>query len=404
MTASRAVWRFYAYRVSVSNGFWLPVGVLYLQRVRGFGLGEIGLIMGTFSVAMVAAEIPTGYVADRLGKRACLLLGNVVVAAFMVGYVLVESVGAYLALHVFWAFGWAFRSGTADAWLYELLAADGDDDEFARVRGRASTVRMGFEAVTAALAGALVVVDWSLPFLANAAVAVFGIPVLLSLPATTGDADDPEDRFTVGTAVETLRLQARRPDVRWFVAYVLLFSVLYQVSYTFEQPALDAVGIRASQLGVVYAGFKLVAAGAASTAGWVGDRLGVRTVFGLLAPLWAVAFLGVAVAPVAIVPVLFLNRAVHAVTRPIRNQYLNDRIDDVGRATVLSGVSMVGMTTGGIAKFVAGEVADAVGLIRFFVVAGVAIAVTGAVLWLVASPVRSSEKVDDRAREGPVPD
>lgn len=65
------VWRFYAYRVSVSNGFWLPVGTLYLQAVRGFGVDQIGIVMGGFSMALISAggvaKFLAGQVAETVG-------------------------------------------------------------------------------------------------------------------------------------------------------------------------------------------------------------------------------------------------------------------------------------------------------------------------------------------------
>lgn len=414
-----AVWRFYAYRISVSNGFYLPVSVVFLRQVRGFGLDDIGLIMGAFSVAMVLAELPTGYVGDRLRRPTSLLLGNVIIATFMLGYTVVETPLGYVVLHAFWAFGWAFRSGTADAWLYELLASAGEADAFTRVRGRATTVELGFEAATAAAAGAMVVYGWALPFLANGVVAALGIPLLLSAPRSsgrrstddapgaTGSADEPpvdaDDPFTLREAVDSLRLLGSRSDIRWFVAYVTLFSTLYQVTRVFEQPALESLGIPVAGFGLLYAAFKLVAGTAAATAGWVGDRFGVRATFTLLIPVWGIAFLGVAVVPAFIVPVLFLNRSVKVVIRPIRNQYLNDRLADAGRATVLSGVSMITMLAGGVGKLVAGELADVVGLIRLLAGGGVGTAFVATVLLLLVSPFDGAETGRSARTADPAP-
>ncbi|APW97243.1 MFS transporter [Halobiforma lacisalsi AJ5] len=396
-------WRFYAYRLSVSNGFYLPLSVLYLERVRGFGLDEIGLIMGAFSIAVVVAELPTGYVGDRLDRRTALAVGNVLSVAFMAGYVVVESPIGYLLLHVLWAFAWAFRSGTADAWLYELLAAVGDDDEFTRYRSRAMTIELTFEAATAAAAGTLAAfIGWNSPFLANAVLAALGVPILFTSPSVGDVRTDrmpSSDSLSVREAVRVLRVQARRPELRWFVAYVALFHGLYSVVRTFEQPVLEEVGISVSGLGLLYAGFKLVAAGAASTTEWISDRLGADGVLPLLAPVYGIAFLGVIGIPALVVPVLFLNRCVRVIVQPIRDQYLNDRLDDMGRATVLSGASMAISVTAGIAKIAAGEVSAAIGLLRFLTAAGIAIAAGGGLLWLSTSPVRpiGASTADDAA-------
>lgn len=113
--------RYYGYRATLATGFYLPVSVIFLES-QGLGLAEIGLVQGAFLFAMVAAELPTGYLGDRLGRRTALALGNGIVVAVMLGFVIADSVSEFLVVYVLWAVGWTFRTGTADAWLYELLA------------------------------------------------------------------------------------------------------------------------------------------------------------------------------------------------------------------------------------------------------------------------------------------
>jgi len=396
MDSSRwAIWRFYAYKVSVSNGFYLPVSVIYLQRVLEFGLGDIGIILGTFSIGRVLAEIPTGYLGDRLGRRASLVLGNILIASFMFGYTTFETVPAFVIIHVFWAIGWTFRSGTADAWLYELLAETGDEHRFTAVRSRASATKLAFEAATAASAGLIVTVNWGLPFLANGIVTLLGIPILLSLPPSNSSVEDPDiddSVFTVSDAKATLVRQVRRPELRWFVAYAALFSTLYSTTRIFEQPALDTEGLSVVALGFLYAGFKIASAAAASTADWFKRTVGVRGVFLLLMPVYGTLFVGLFFFPVLIVPVLVLNRSMFSVTAPLRNQYLNDRLSDVGRATMLSTASMVFSTVGGLVKIATGYTAEVFGLFNVLLAGGIGIVAIAGILWVGVSPVRSSNE------------
>jgi predicted MFS family arabinose efflux permease len=378
--------RYYAFRLTNSAGFYVPIAVLYL-RDQGYGLDFVGLAYAVFSFAMVAAEIPTGYVGDWLGRRGSLAFGSALRAATLWGYVLADSHLAYLALHVLWATGWAFRSGTQDAWLYEVLAARYDEGEYARIHGRGSTVLLVTSAAAAVTGAFLYGLDPAYPFLANAGLAALGLPILFTFPAV-GTAASEDEVFTVREAASVLRLQVGRPEVRWLVAYLALFSGLFSVTRVFEQPALDAVGVPVAGFGVLYAGFKLVSAGAAASAGWLEERLGPRTVFALLGPLLAVAYASVALVPLLVVPLLFLNRGRRVVTRPIRDKYLNDRLDDVGRATVLSGASMVLSLSAGVAKLVGGALAAATGPVAFLPWAGVGVAGAAGLLWLATAPVR----------------
>jgi len=380
------VLRFYAFKLTNASGFYLPIYFVFLQD-KGFDLAFLGLLSATFSLSLVAVEIPTGYLGDVLGRRGSLAVGAVVRAAVMVSFPFLPSKSAYLALFALWSVGWAFRSGTQDAWLYEVLQSTCDEDEYARVDGRANTLVLGASALAAVLGGLMYAVEPAAPFLANAALALLGLPILYTFPAIETDADD--QAFGVRDAVVLLRAQARRPEVRWFVAYAAVFATAFAATRPFEQPMLQAVGVPVAGLGVLYAAFKLASAGAASSSGYLEDRLGVRGTFAALPAVYALAFAVVYAVPVAIVPVVFLNRAVNTAVRPIRNKYLNDRLDDVGRATVLSGASMALSVVSGLGKIVNGRVTDAIGPIDGVATASVVLAALGAVLWFAVDPVRS---------------
>ncbi len=398
MAFRRPVVGYYAYRVTTSLGLYVPVSVLYVLD-QGYGLAFVAQMQAVFSVALLASEVPSGYLGDRLGRRPTLAVGSLLRVAGLVGYVVVDAAVGYLLLKVLFGAGWAFRSGTKDAWLYDLLAAHGDADDFARVEARGSTFLLATSAAGAVAGGVLYGVDPGWPFLVNAGLAALGLPVLAAMPAV-GDAGNEEptgtdapdaDPLTVREAVRTLRAQVGRPAVRWVVAYTVLVFLVFDLSRTFEQPALDVVGVPAAGMGLLYAGFKVVSAAAASVTGWLHDRLGTRRTLALAAPVLGVAYASLAVAPAAVVPVLFLYRSARQVLRPVRNQYLNDRLADVGRATVLSGVSMVLSLAGAVARLVGGEVAAVTGPITFLAVAGVGLSLAAGALWLAVSPVRPVE-------------
>ncbi|NHX36642.1 MULTISPECIES: MFS transporter [Halolamina] len=380
--------RYYAYRATLTNGFYLPVSVIYMEA-QGLGLADIGFVQGVFLFGMVAGELPTGYLADYLGRRRTLALGNAVTATVMAGFVFASSTVGFTALFLLWSLAWTLRSGTSDAWLYELLAEQDIDGEFARLSGRAESVLLVVSAGTALTAGVLYTVDPALPFVANAAVASLGLPILFTLPGT-GAADDADDEptMTVSRAASLLREQFTRPSIGWLVVYAALFNVVFSVTRVFEQPALRAVGVPVAGLGVVYAGFKLVSAVATGAAGAVQDRLGTRGVMLSLIPIFGVLYASFAVVPLLLVPAVFARRAVSQLVRPVRNEYLNDRLGDVGRATVLSGVSMVLSLASGSANVLGGRVAEGVGPVTFLAATGVAVSVAAGVLWLLTSPVR----------------
>ncbi|MEZ3145689.1 MFS transporter [Halobaculum sp. MBLA0143] len=390
------VGRYYAYRATVSAGFYLPVSVVYLQA-NDVSLAGIGTVQAVFLFVLVLSEVPTGYVGDRLGRRAGLALGSLLTATVMAGFVLAESTAGFAVVFALWGFAWTFRSGTASAWLYELLAAVDRDDEYTRVDGRSRGLLAGTSAAAALGGAALYGVDPRLPFVANGVLALLGLPVLATLPRTSAtnpeadgaDGADVADGLGLGGAVRVLRDELGRADLRWLVVYAALFNVAFSLSRVFEQPAMRAVGVPVTGLGVFYAAVKLVSAASSTLAGQAEDLLGRRGVLFGLAPVYGLVYGLAALVPAAIVPALFVSRGATSLTRPVRNGYLNDRIEDVGRATVLSGVSMALSLASGAANVVGGQFAERFGTVSFLVVTTVAVAALGVVLWLVTDPVRT---------------
>ena len=376
--------RYYGYRATVNNGFFLPVGIIYIEH-QGLGLDVIGFTQGAFLLALVAFQLPTGYLGDRIGRRNTVLLGALVVTVVMVCYPLGNSLWTFTALYVAWAFGWSCREGAGEAWLYDLLAATLDPDAYARVDGRARAIELATSAVSAAIAGLLYTVDPTLPFLANAAVTAVGVPLLLMLPEAEGRA--PDRRPSITAVARTASTQLARPDVRWFVAFLAVLYACFEVTRAFEQPAAVEVGVPVALLGVLYSAFKLVSAAGAALAGPIHDRFGVRPVFVALAPILAVAYLSAALVPQLVVGVFFLTRSIQSVAVPIQNGYLNDRVADAGRATVLSAVSMVTALSGALAHFVAGSIAPSVGSVGVIVGAGLVCSVVAGVVWVTTVPI-----------------
>jgi predicted MFS family arabinose efflux permease len=381
---ARLIWTYYAYRTTTTFAFWVPVGTVYLYQ-RGYGLDTIGLANAGFTLAIVAAEIPAGYVADRFGRRASLALSNGVTAVVMALYAAIDSGAGYVALFTFWGVGYAFQSAIGKAWLYDLLDDRLDASEFAHRSGRGETAELLVGAVASVLAGLLYGIDPAYPFLANAALAALGLPLLASLPSAGSDGSEP---IGVREVVAVVHTQLRRPGVRWLVVYAALFNALFSLTRWLEQPALETIGVPAVGFGLLYAGFRLVSASATAATGEIQRRLGVRGFFLLLAPICGLAYGTVAVVPAFAVPVIVLRRVLGRVSAPIRNQYLNDRLDGTGRATVLSGVSLVLHLASGVSNAVAGVVAEAMGPLGVLPAAGAVVSLAALLLWYATSPVR----------------
>ncbi|SDL47097.1 MFS transporter [Nonomuraea jiangxiensis] len=160
MTARSALRRY----MLVSFLTWLPVGLMVATMVllmteRGLGLAQIGLCVTVFSIVTVGLELPTGGLADVVGRRVVLAVS----AAFTVAALALMSVSTtfwmFLAGGVLKGVARALSSGPATSWYVDTLhAVEGPDADL-----RPGLARGGAMESVALCAGVLV--GGSLPLL-----------------------------------------------------------------------------------------------------------------------------------------------------------------------------------------------------------------------------------------------
>ncbi|MGA9402740.1 MFS transporter [Haladaptatus sp.] len=347
--------RFYAYRGLTSEGFVYPILTVH-ALAQGLDLAGVGFAAGSFFVGTLLGEIPIGYLGDRIGRRNGLALGSVLVSLTHLGFAFAHSLAGFVALWGFWGVAATFRSGTTDAWLYDTLSDHGETASFARIHGRSSATFYA-AAATTALVGGVLYEQWApLPFLAAATLTGLGTLIVLTLPEPS--ASSTNEGFSLADARTALVRVVSNRRVR---SFVLLSGVAIAVPETvdvFVQPVALSVGFTPATLGGLYVGLMLAAATGSSVAARIGERFGIGGWFTLGPLLLACGLLGTSVVPVVALPVFLLSRGTNTVYGTLQSTFLNDRITSHGRATTLSGVSMIHALLFFLARTVGGTLAN----------------------------------------------
>ena len=135
------------------------------------GLDILGVFIAnaTFTASMAVFEIPTGVVADTVGRRFSFLVSIVIVFVGTLGYVGLSAVGggllAFCAMSVVLGLGYTFYSGAVEAWLVDALHATGLDGQLDRVFARGSMVTGAAMLIGTVAGGLLGSLDLVWPFL-----------------------------------------------------------------------------------------------------------------------------------------------------------------------------------------------------------------------------------------------
>lgn len=226
------------YRGCVSALAWLPVFFLYFNSK--LGVADVLKLEVVYFLSVVAVEVPSGYVSDRIGRRKTLLLACL---SLVIAYACFIFAPSFLVLAVgqfFMAAGIASQSGTDTALHYESLLACGRQDEYGDREARADRVSFAANAGAALIGGLLGALNLRWPYVLSMLTALLALLVVLKFSDTVGAAagavKKAGDTFAV-SFVACLRL-LRTSGIAWLSVFYVVIYVITHVPYEFYQPYL----------------------------------------------------------------------------------------------------------------------------------------------------------------------
>jgi MFS family permease len=334
---------FYAFRLLATSYLWQPCFLAFMVS-RGLPFGQAVALGGVYSAVLILAEIPTGAFADRIGRRASMMLGAAAMVASSIVSYYAWSVAAFGAAECLAAISMSLCSGADSAYLYDLLSERGAAHEYDRREAAASAAHLFGAAAACAAGGLLAEIDLALPYLATGAVAgaalvsaaflTDDVPRAVRTPAPLG----AELGAWFHHMREAIRDVLGSGRLAWLVGYSAVVFVLLRATTYLYQPYLDGQHFALREVGFVYAGVNLIGAIVAHQSHAVRRRVGdERLLWGLLAAL-AISFVALATArgPWAIA-VIGVQAAATGLYSPLVKPLLNREIRDSSRrATVLS--------------------------------------------------------------------
>jgi len=318
---------------------WVPVMFTAFTIDRGFSVDQYARLWSLYYLVMVLAEVPLGWLADRLGKRPLLIAGPATLAISFA--VLGRATSFEICL---WAMavtgaGHAMISGADSAYLYELLLREKRRPEALREESVAHRWRL-FGVSLADLSGGFAAWYWgtSAAFDLSALIMVVAVWLAWRLPSI------PQETLPAGGRREPNALWSALAsrEVLWVFAWYALIFVLLRIGFQLYQPTLLAAGAHDLRLhGGLLSLLNLVAGFSAMAVGVVYHRLGEQGTIIAVLGLVAVSFAGLSIAgPLAMAPLFCLQQVSFAFLQPMGRTALNHRIPSSDRASLLSAQSM----------------------------------------------------------------
>lgn len=375
----------------------------------GLDIFQVMLTNAAFTLGMTLFEIPTGVVADTLGRRASFLMCLVTLFVTTLLYVAIAWLGLgfwpFMLVSVFLGLGYTFFTGAVEAWLVDALDADGHRGPLDAIFAKGQMAFGAAMLVGTVGGGLLGQVHLSLPYLVRAGVIVplfviawFAMRDLGFTPRALALRRVPAEMRRV--FVEGMRFGLSHRVVRP-VMLVSLVSMSFMIFgfYSWQRYFLDLLGKELVWVAGVVAALLALSSilGNALAPGLlrlVGTRTGVLMwAMGLEAVL--IVLCGLLTDFYAVVGLYLASGVTLGISMPVKQSYLNAHIPSAQRATVISLDSFFANIGGVAGQSGWGYLARARSIADAWVAAGATLVLGVPLIWLARRADREHDTVAD---------
>ena len=368
-----------------ASSFIWGINTLFLLDA-GLSITQAFAANAFFTAGQVLFEVPTGVVADTLGRRTSYLLGSATLFVSTLLYVWMWRTHgpfwAWAVISMLLGLGFTFFSGATEAWLVDGLKSTGYEGtlEAAFARGQ---IAGGAAMLTGTLAGGAIAqaTNLGVPYILRAGMLVLTFVVAfffmrdVGFTPRKGASPRKEIRRILRASLDN---GLRNPPVRWLMlAAPFAGGVGMYAFYAMQPHLLELYGkgnsyAIAGLAAAIVAGMQILGGYLVPYARRLFDRRTSFLLFGTVLSAAALALIGVTSLFWVSLALLCVWALVFAAAMPIREAYINDLIPSSERATVLSFDNVLSSSGGVVVQPALGRVADVWGYpVSYLVSAGI---------------------------------
>ncbi len=323
-----------AFKESIFIG---PILILSLQRLGKMTISEIYIMEAIVMMGLVLLEIPSGALADLIGRRKTIILGCFFHFLSAIMFSIMSSPLHVWIGNIFWVIGASLCSGADSAFLYDSLKEVGREGEYKKIEGVAIGNKFLLATLGCLLTGFISKLGGlRLPLLLN----ILGI--LISFIAAIFLRETPfKEVYKLKKQIDLMKISilftANHKKIKWVIGFAVLIAVSSKIWFFTYNPYFEEVNLDLIFYGVIFSILNLIS--------WFFSRYGYvieKRIGKKLSIIILVLFIGLPIFLMGLIvseySVLFiiLGSSVRGFMNPFIRGFMNEYLDSKNRATVIS--------------------------------------------------------------------
>ncbi|MBN1792096.1 MFS transporter [Candidatus Woesearchaeota archaeon] len=323
--------------------FLSPVITFFFQQ-RGLDYFQILSLESILVLLIIIFELPTGIIADKLGRKKAIILGAIFLTSESVLFLIANNYLIFALASALAGIGVSFLSGSVEAQIYDYLKERNKENQMKKAMGAYGSAALMAMVISPSIgsiiARNLLPSQFKLLLFLSIATSILGIAVSLFIKEKKRTAVKKKNSFCI--VKEGLDLIRRNGSFKRIILLSIFSSPFVFVLNYLYQPYFKISNVDVSTYGVVFALAVLLSALLQKYAYLIELNLGMkRSIFiatfvpGILYLIMAFVF-----NPIFAVILFIFQKGIIGLSDPLFSDYKNRHIPSKYRATILSLISM----------------------------------------------------------------
>lgn len=144
--------------------FYFPIIFLFLTQVKEFTPAQVLFADSFYTLSNTFWQLPITSVVDRIGKKNCLIIGNVLYSLSIFAMIFMQNYYELLLIQFIYALGYSIKGICETNILYDSLPVGKKrGDVFSKIDGKSASYFYTFDAIASIIAGFTFVINGYIP-------------------------------------------------------------------------------------------------------------------------------------------------------------------------------------------------------------------------------------------------
>lgn len=327
--------KLYSYAFFNTFFIYIPYLALFLSVNKGLSENQFALLVSVFSFSVFIFEIPTGFIADKIGEKKSIIIGNLI-RLFGIVFLTISNNFPFLIMGEFLlGIGSTFCSGADDSLAYKVIQNDQAlKTKYDKIISSYYSINWISISLAFLFGQLLAGISYQVVFIASIVATAIGLIISLQLPTVPFVAEQKKSIVIIRHALADIISNKRLLEI--FLLASLILAALSS-SYLLFQPYLNEMELSGKNNGILFFAITLFAIFGSKIQPFIVKKSKINLTVLLLIVL-AITLIAIGMVKGFIVLLLFcMFRFIWGITTPLVTAEMNRMIlYDNSRSTILS--------------------------------------------------------------------